>query len=127
VTRRWLVGGVLPGRATSVLDMAMQGRSVPRLRAVPHPGAPPPVGTGPHLHAPAGPLQVRPAPVSRRDAEVMLRTALAGVAMGRADRAAVTTLAHTVPPHLLVALASLVERARSDGPALPGTIGGGAW
>jgi hypothetical protein len=134
VSRRWLVSGVLRGRSTSVLDVAagdelsrMEGRPLPRLRAVPDPDAPPPAGTGPDLHAPVGPLEVRPALVSPRDAEAMLRTALSGVVMGRADRAAVVTLARTTSPQLLVAVASLIERARREGHALPSTIAGGAW
>jgi hypothetical protein len=123
VSRRWLAGGVLRGRAVSVLD----GRPVPRLRALPDPDAPAPAGTGPVVHAPAGPLEVTPGSVCPRAAEAMLRTAFTGVVMGRADRAAVTMLARTASPQLLVALASLVERARSEGPAVTDLVIGGAW
>jgi hypothetical protein len=126
VSRRWLAGGVLRGRAVSVLDV-LDGRPLARLRVLPDPDAPAPAGTGPVVHAPAGPLEVTPGPVGPRDAEAMLRTALAGVVMGRADRAAVTMLARTVSPQLLVALASLVERARCEGPAVTDRVIGGAW
>ena len=126
MSRRWLAGGVLRGRAVSVLDV-LEGPAVPRLRAVPDPDAPARAGTGLVVRAPAGPLEVTPGSVGPRAAEAMLRTAFTGVVMGRADRAAVTMLARRASPQLLVALASLVERARCEGPAVTDLVIGGAW
>ena len=124
-----MFGGVLRGRGASVLDL-VEGRPLQRLRVVPADQDPAPVGVGPRVVPPVGPLQARPQVTSVREATEMLRTALDGVSLGRADRAVLTVLRTTQDPAVLVVLASIIERARVEGPAPSAALvvaGGGMW
>jgi hypothetical protein len=125
MSRRLVVAGVLRRRSASALDRA-EGAAL----RVHEPAVDdrPPVGVGPVRRAPLGPLQARPDGVSLRVAAEMLRTAVEGLPLGRADRAALVRVGRALPAADLVVLASVIERARVEGPVPAlALVGGGTW
>lgn len=69
------------------------------------------------VHVPLGPLAARPAGVSRTDALRMLAEAVAGLPVDSGDRSLLARAEAHWDPADVVILASLLARARSEGPA----------
>jgi hypothetical protein len=117
VSRRLVASGVLRGRrptgqAVSALDASL-GRPVP-VRAPGEDVAP--AGTA-WVEPLLGPIDRRPVEVVRRTAAAMLLTAVEGLPLGRADEALIARWTDVLDPADVAVLASLIERARVEGPA----------
>lgn len=116
--RRLVAVGVLRGRrpaepVVSALDVSL-GRPV-QVRAPGEDVAP--AGTA-RVEPLLGPIDRRPVEVGRRTAAAMLLTAVEGLPLGRADEALIARWTDVLDPADAAILASLIERARVEGPAV---------